>query len=40
VFASGAVNHRVTVVAGVLEEETAEQLRAFFAQRRDGKRST
>jgi tRNA(adenine34) deaminase len=40
VFASEAVNHRVTVVAGVLEEETAEQLRAFFAQRRDGKRST
>jgi tRNA(adenine34) deaminase len=40
VFASEAVNHRVTVVAGVLEEEAAEQLRTFFAQRRDGKRST
>jgi tRNA(adenine34) deaminase len=40
VFASEAVNHRVAVVAGVLEEETAEQLRAFFAERRNGKRNT
>jgi tRNA(adenine34) deaminase len=37
VFASEAVNHRVSVTAGVLEAETAEQLRAFFAARR-GKR--
>jgi tRNA(adenine34) deaminase len=35
VFASEAVNHRVDVVAGVLEEETAAQLRAFFAERRN-----
>jgi tRNA(adenine34) deaminase len=34
VFASHAVNHRVTVTSGVLAEETAEQLRAFFAARR------
>jgi tRNA(adenine34) deaminase len=34
VFASEAVNHRVDVVAGVLEEETAAQLRAFFERRR------
>lgn len=34
VFASAAVNHRVVVEAGVLEEETATQLRAFFAARR------
>lgn len=34
VFASEAVNHRVAVTAGVLENETAEQLRAFFAARR------
>jgi len=34
VFASAAVNHRVDVVAGVLEAETAEQLRVFFAARR------
>ncbi|GAC1395529.1 MAG: hypothetical protein NVS2B8_19740 [Vulcanimicrobiaceae bacterium] len=35
VFASAAVNHRVEVVAGVLEAETAAQLRAFFARRRE-----
>jgi tRNA(adenine34) deaminase len=40
VFASEAVNHHVAVVAGVLEEETAEQLRAFFAERRNGKHNT
>jgi len=34
VFASAAVNHRVAVTAGVLEAETAEQLRAFFQARR------
>ncbi len=34
VFASAAVNHRVDVAAGVLEAETAAQLRAFFAARR------
>ncbi len=34
VFASQAVNHRVDVMAGVLEDETSEQLRAFFAERR------
>jgi tRNA(adenine34) deaminase len=34
VFGSEAVNHRVAVTAGVLASETAEQLRAFFADRR------
>ena len=34
VFASEAVNHRVAVTAGILAEETAAQLRAFFAARR------
>ncbi len=34
VFGSEAANHRVAVVAGVLEAETAAQLRAFFARRR------
>jgi tRNA(adenine34) deaminase len=34
VFASEAVNHRVAVSAGVLSDETAAQLRAFFAARR------
>ena len=34
VFASAAVNHRVLVEGGVLELETATQLRAFFASRR------
>jgi tRNA(adenine34) deaminase len=37
VFASEAANHRVEVVAGILRDETAEQLRAFFAERRPGK---
>lgn len=36
VFTSAAVNHRVTVTAGVLETETAAQLRAFFATKRPG----
>jgi tRNA(adenine34) deaminase len=30
----GDLNHRISVTAGVLAEETAEQLRAFFAGRR------
>jgi tRNA(adenine34) deaminase len=34
VFASRAVNHRPEVIAGVLEDETAAQLRAFFQSRR------
>jgi tRNA(adenine34) deaminase len=34
VFASEAVNHRVEVVAGVLEAETAAQLSAFFERKR------
>ncbi len=34
VFASQAANHRLTVTPGVLEAETAEQLRAFFAAKR------
>ena len=34
VFASAAVNHHVAVTAGILEEETAAQLRAFFAKKR------
>ena len=34
VFASDASNHRVAVTAGVLEAETAAQLRAFFAKKR------
>ncbi len=34
VFASEAVNHRVAITSGVLEDETAEQLRAFFQVRR------
>ena len=31
VVRSAAVNHRVEVTAGVLEDETAAQLREFFA---------
>jgi tRNA(adenine34) deaminase len=34
VLGSAAVNHRVAVEGGVLEDETAAQLRAFFAARR------
>ena len=34
VLASTAVNHRVEVVRGVLADETAAQLRTFFASRR------
>ena len=34
VFASAAVNHRVEVVAGILEAETAAQLSAYFAVKR------
>jgi tRNA(adenine34) deaminase len=36
VFVSGAVNHAVTITPGVLADETAAQLRAFFARRRQG----
>ncbi len=36
VFTCAAANHRVTVTAGILETETAEQLGAFFALRRNG----
>ncbi len=36
VFASEAVNHRVTVESGLLADETAAQLRAFFRSRRAG----
>ena len=34
VFASEAVNHRVEVVRGVLEDETGTQLRRYFAAKR------
>ena len=34
ILGSAAVNHRVEVQGGVLAEETAAQLRAFFARRR------
>ncbi len=34
VATNAALNHRVTVSAGLLEVETAMQLRAFFSQRR------
>jgi tRNA(adenine34) deaminase len=34
IFESAAVNHRVRVRGGVLAEETADQLRAFFAAKR------
>ena len=34
ILGSAAVNHRVEVVDGVLAEETAAQLREFFARRR------
>jgi tRNA(adenine34) deaminase len=37
VFGSEAVNHRVVVESGVLEDETAAQLRAFFARKRGRK---
>jgi tRNA(adenine34) deaminase len=35
VLGSPAVNHRVAVTAGVLEAETAQQLRAYFRAKRD-----
>jgi tRNA(adenine34) deaminase len=35
-FGSRVVNHRVEVTGGVLADETAAQLRAFFAARRGG----
>ncbi len=34
IFGSDAVNHRVAVTGGVLANETAEQLRTFFAAKR------
>jgi tRNA(adenine34) deaminase len=34
VFASAAVNHRVAVTAGVLEDAASAQLRAFFGRKR------
>ena len=34
ILGSAAVNHRVEVIDGVLADETAAQLRAFFAKRR------
>jgi tRNA(adenine34) deaminase len=34
ILASAAVNHRVEVTAGVLEAQTASQLRDYFAARR------
>ncbi len=34
VFASAAVNHRVSVSAGVLAAQTAQQLRDYFAAKR------
>ena len=34
ILGSAAVNHRVEVIDGVLAEETASQLKAFFARRR------
>jgi tRNA(adenine34) deaminase len=34
ILGSAAVNHRVEVVGGVLAEETAAQLRGFFAEKR------
>ncbi len=36
IFGSDAVNHRVVVRGGVLADETAAQLRAFFLARRRG----
>ena len=38
ILGSAAVNHRVDVIDGVLAEETAAQLREFFAQRRRAER--
>ena len=38
ILGSAAVNHRVDVVDGVLAEETAAQLREFFAEKRRAER--
>lgn len=38
ILGSAAVNHRVVVVGGVLAEETAAQLREFFADKRHAER--
>jgi tRNA(adenine34) deaminase len=34
ILRSAAVNHRVDVIEGILAEETAAQLRGFFAEKR------
>ncbi len=34
-FSSPAVNHRVAVTGGILEEETSQQLRTFFERKRN-----
>jgi tRNA(Arg) A34 adenosine deaminase TadA len=38
ILGSAAVNHRVDVIGGVLAEETAAQLRGFFAEKRGTER--
>jgi tRNA(adenine34) deaminase len=38
ILRSAAVNHRVDVIEGVLAEETAAQLRGFFAEKRRSER--
>ncbi len=38
ILRSAAVNHRVDVIEGVLAEETAAQLRGFFAKKRRSER--
>ena len=35
ILGSAAVNHRVDVIGGVLADETAAQLREFFAKKRE-----
>ncbi len=40
VLASPAVNHRVAVTPGVLADETAAQLRAFFEAKRRSERTS
>ncbi len=36
-LASAALNHRVSITAGVLEHETAQQLRDYFRAKRRGR---
>ncbi|MBV9407876.1 MAG: tRNA-specific adenosine deaminase, partial [Candidatus Eremiobacteraeota bacterium] len=38
ILGSAAVNHRVDVIDGVLADETAAQLREFFAEKRRAER--